>query len=112
MRSDQQADYLSTQTYYLVAGVTNAVYLPIQPGLLQTQLNFITGGSLLMIAGSTAGGTLTAAQLAAYHNSLSFAQVSNNSVHHIDGPAGFYIAAIGATVVAAVIREFSSPNGV
>lgn len=112
MAWDNSIKTISTQTYEIVAGATNAQYVGIESNEVHVTVTYQTGGSLLMIGPGSGGTTLTAAQLAGYHSSLSYVQIRNNDLNHLDGPCGFYLAAIGGTSVASITKEYSNEPGV
>jgi len=110
MRSDDLAQYLKTQTVSVVTGVTNAVYVAPLTGQLDTRIAYVSGGSMLMF-GATGGMTLAAATLVAYFNSGSYYMAPGTNMLTIMGPAGFYLAATGATSVVTIVQGYSSADG-
>jgi len=90
-------------TFALPVGLTNnAVYFGVESHVVSTHLNWISGGTLVVI-GCNYGTTVAAASLAA----VGYQTLNNTSQFQIDGPACFYVGALAATCVVSIQRNYS-----
>lgn len=93
---------LGCTTFAIPVGASNnAVYFGNEAGVVTTRIMWVSGGTLQII-GADEGATYAGATLA----SLSYFQ-AGTSVLNLDGPANFYLAAFGTTVVCSVMRQYS-----
>ena len=91
-------------TIALPVGVTNnAVYFGIEPNLIRTTIEYVGAGGTLIAIGVNYGATLAGASLAA----TGYYQIDPTSPMVINGPACFYLSALGATAVASVQRDYN-----
>jgi len=86
-----------------VGVTTNAVYFGLEPNLVRSTIEYVGAGGSLIAIGVNYGATLAGATLA----SAGYYQVDPVSPFVIEGPACFYLAALGATAVASVRRDFN-----
>jgi hypothetical protein len=98
---------ITAQQYTLVAGAANAQLIGSSAFVADRVVARVSGGTLIII-GVPAGQTLSAAQLAAAFTANQFYIVKTAERLDFLGPAPFYIAGIGATVVAQVMSLKSS----
>lgn len=93
----------------LVNGATNAVYVSTKPFQTTTSLWYsaATGGSLELI-GAPLGTTYTAAQLATL-NASGFGVIANTYLD-LQGPASFYLNALGSTTTVFLLQGRSETN--
>lgn len=102
--------HLSTQTSYVATGITNAVQITQEPEQLSLLMKFRAGGSLLVI-GCTFGMSLDGASLVGAYSGMLYYPMDLSEVLSLDGPAVFYLAALGSTATISFIRAKSSHGG-
>lgn len=91
-------------TIALPVGLTNnAVYFGLESHLQRTTIEYVGSGGTLVVLGVNYGMTLAAATLAV----TGYYQVDPVSPMVINGPACFYVGALGATAVVSIQRDYS-----
>lgn len=109
MRSEDDAQELKTKTYNIPPGVTNAVQVTLIPRVLYSRVDYMSGGSLLIMG--VTGTALGVTALALGFSTMDYTEVLLNNPITIAGPAVFYLAAFNATCVVAVTQGLSSKDG-
>jgi len=94
---------IGATTFAVPVGVTsNAKYFGVENNLLCSEIQFVSGGTLIAIPVNL-GATYAGATLA----SLGYHHINNANAMEINGPASFYVAALGGTCVVSIQRCYS-----
>lgn len=99
---------LYPQQVFVPPGATNAVLVQPVAGEQAVIIKYFTGGSCSLIQ-APPGATLTGPELVSYGNTGGYLLGTTEAVS-IDGPARYYLMAIGATATIMLLKGLSAPN--
>lgn len=114
MAGDTDLNGMSATQLTIVAGASNAVYIADPAFTNSGVIQYLTGGSLIILkapgqAGPQGdyGSTVSGASLGAAYNAGEYFMLSAAPLAY-NGCARYYLAAIGATVTCQILRSLST----